>query len=310
MKAAQFSNYGDPGVIEITDIDKPVPKQGQVLVKVSAAAINPFDGKLRQGTMKDAIPLELPITIGADFSGVVSEVPVNVTNLKVGDEIFGSAMILNGGSGALAEYAAVNTSNAALKPVGASHEEAAASVLVGVSALQALDQLNLAPGKKILIHGGAGGIGSAAIQYAKSLGAYIATTARGSDKDFVVQLGASEVIDYETQKFEDVLSDYDAVYDTVGGETYTRSFGILKRGGIVISMLEQPNQELMAEHGVTALPMSSKVNTESLNKLAKLLSDGTIKPQIDTVYTLAQTAAAFTHLQSGFPKGKIVIKVS
>lgn len=310
MKAAQFSEYGGPEVITVVEVEKPVPKVGQVLVQVKAAAINPFDGKLRQGYMKDTIPLGLPVTVGADFSGIVTEVPIGITNYKVGDEVYGSAIILNGGSGAMAEYAAANTTSLALKPANASFQEAAAVVLVGVSAVQALDQLNLADGKKILIHGGAGGIGSVAIQYAKHLGAYIATTAKESDKDFVTQLGADEVIGYENQKFEEILNNYDAVFDTVGGETYTRSFFILKRGGIVISMVEQPNEQLMAQYGVTALPMSSKVNTASLNRLAEQVNTGTIKPQVDKSFPITQTAEAFEYMQTASPKGKVVIKVS
>ncbi len=309
MKAAQINQYGGPEVIAVTDTDMPVSKDAQVLVKVQAAAINPFDWKIRAGYMKDAIPLSLPVTLGADFSGVVSEVAEGVTDFKAGDEVYGSAIILNGGSGALAEHAAVNTKSIARKPATVSFEQAAALVLVGVSAVQALDQLNLAPGKKVLIHGGAGGIGSAAIQYAKSLGAYVAATARGEDKDFVIQLGADEVIDYENQKFEDAVNDYDAVFDTVGGETYARSFKVLAKGGIIISMLEQPSEQLMSEYGVTALPMSTDVNTGSLNRLAELVAEGTIKPQVDKVFPLEQTADAFTYLETGHPKGKVVVKI-
>lgn len=309
MKAAQYTEYGDPEVIQIVETDKPTPKDSQLLIQVKAAAINPFDAKLRQGTYQESIPLTFPVTIGADFSGVISAVPADVTIYKIGDEVYGSANVLNGGSGAVAEYLTANAKNIALKPSNVNFEQAAAVVLVGVSAVQALDQLNLSQGKKILIHGGAGGIGSAAIQYAKHLGAYVATTAKGSDKDFVTSLGADEVIDFETQKFDEILSDIDAVFDTVGGETYARSFNILKSGGTVISMLEQPNQQLMTDHDVTALPMSSKVHTDSLDRLAQLVNDGTIKPQIDSEYSLDQAVDAFKKLETGSPKGKVVIKI-
>lgn len=309
VKAVQFSGYGDPEVLHIVQIDKPILKQAQLLVQVKATAINPFDAKLRQGNMQETLPLNLPFTIGADFAGIVSEVPADIDDYIVGDEVFGSATVLNGGSGAMAEYAAVNVKSIAHKP-NVGYEQATAAVLVGVSAIQALDQLNLHQGSKILIHGGAGGIGSNAIQYGKSLGAYIATTARPEDQDFVKQLGADEVIDYEQQRFEDVLHDYDAVFDTVGGETYNRSFQVLKRGGIVISMVEKPSQALMSEYGVTALPMASNVSTATLTRLAEVVNNGTIKPQVDRVFALEEAAQAFTHLESGHPRGKVVVKIS
>lgn len=308
MKAAQYSSYGGPEVIETAEVSAPVPKEGQVLVNIQAAAINPFDAKLRQGYMKDAIPLSFPVTIGGDFSGIVAEVPEGVTDFKVGDEVYGSANVLGGASGAVAEQAAVNLKNIARKPASMSHEEAAAIVLVGVSAYDVIDKLNLAEGKKVLIHGGAGGIGSAAIQYAKSLGAYIAATARADDKDFVTSLGADEVCDYENERFEETLHGYDAVFDTVGGETYTRSFSILKPGGIIVSMSEQPNEQLASQSGVTALYQGTQVNTQALQRLAELVDQGIITPKVDRVFPLEEAAQAFTHLETGHPKGKVVIR--
>jgi alcohol dehydrogenase len=310
MKAAQYSQYGGPEVIKINDIEKPVPRPGQVLVEVKTAALNPFDSKVRSGIKKDAIQLNLPVTIGADFAGVVTEVTGDAAGIEVGDEVYGSAMILNGGSGAIAEYAAANAASITQKPKNVSFEEAAAIVLVGVSASQALEQLELGDGKKVLIHGGAGGIGSTAIQLAKHLGAYVATAVKAKDFDFVKGLGADEVIDYENQNFEDVLNDYDAVFDTVSGETYTRSFKVLKKGGTIISMNERPNEELASKHEVTALHLHSKVNTESLNKVRLLVEEGIIKPQVAKTFTIDQTVEAFKCLETGHPQGKVVIKIS
>lgn len=306
MKAAQINEYGSFDVIKIVDIDKPAPGEGQILVELRAASLNPFDYKLRKGYMKDTIPLQLPITIGADFAGVVIE---GSDDYHLGDEVYGSAIILNGGSGALAEFATANTQNIALKPKNVSFQQAAAAVLAGVSALQAVNQLDLGLGKKVLIHGGAGGIGSAAIQYAKYLGAHVATTATAKSKDFVTGLGADEVIDYETQKFEEVLHDYDAVFDIVGGETQTRSFAVLKEGGIMVSMFGQPDEALAAEHKTTGIAQNTQVNTASLNQLKKLIEDGVIKPQIDREFPLDQTAEAFKHLETGSPQGKVVVQI-
>ena len=307
MKAAQYISYGGPEVIAVTETAEPVAGDGQIIVKIHAAAINPFDAKLRMGYMKDAIPLKFPVTIGGDFSGAVTDVPEGLTDFKKGDEVYGSANVLGGGSGAVAEYAAVNLKNIAVKPSNVSHEEAAAIVLVGVSAYDVTDKLNLSEGKKVLIHGGAGGVGSAAIQYAKSLGAYVATTARASEKDFVTSLGADEVIDFENQRFEDILSGYDAVFDTAGADTYTRSYEILKPGGIIISMNEQPNEELTSQRGVTALHQSTKVTTEALQRLSELVEAGIITPKTDKTFSLEEAAQAFSHMETGHPRGKVVI---
>ncbi|MBI2430607.1 MAG: NADP-dependent oxidoreductase, partial [Candidatus Levybacteria bacterium] len=187
MKAAQFTDYGGPEVILIKEVKKPAPRENQVLVEVHAAAINPFDYKVRRGYMKDMMPLNLPLTIGGDFSGVV-----------VGEnrEVFGQSYAFAGGSGAMAEYAIANLNNIADKPKSINFIEAGSLSLVGCSAIQALEQhINLQKGQKILIHGGAGGIGSIAIQLAKYLGAYAVTTVGSKDVDFVKSLGADEVID-------------------------------------------------------------------------------------------------------------------
>lgn len=309
MKAARYSEYGGPDVIQIQEVQSPSLKENQILAQVKAAAINPFDGKLRSGMFKDSIPLELPATIGGDFSGVVSQVADGVTGFKAGDEVYGSANILGGGSGALAEILATDAGKVAVKPANVSHAQAAALVVVGVSAIQALEQLHLGPGKKVLIHGGAGGIGSASIQYSKHLGAYVATTIRAADNEFVSGLGADETIDYEQQKFEELLHDYDAVFDTVGGENYKRSFQVLKPGGIIISMNEKPDQELADQHRVSALYQSTSVESGSLERLRELIESGVIEPQVDREFPLEQAAEAFKHLETGHPRGKVVISL-
>jgi len=307
MKAAQYSEYGGTEVLQVNEIEPPILKDGQVLVEIKATAINPFDIKLRSGDLKDSIPLTFPVTIAGDFSGVLSQA---IGDFDQGAEVYGSALILNGGSGAAADQAAVNLVSLAVKPDALSFSQAAALVLVGVSAIQALDKLNLIEGQKIFIHGGAGGIGSVAIQYAKYLGLYIATTIRETDKGFVTELGADETIDYEHQQFEDVIGGYDAVYDTVGGETYDRSFKVLKNGGMIISMIQQPNQELMEKFGVMALHQSTEVNSASLNRLRDVVDAGAIKPQVDREFALDEVKEAYGYLETGHPKGKVVIKIA
>ncbi|MBI4080921.1 MAG: NADP-dependent oxidoreductase [Candidatus Levybacteria bacterium] len=311
MKAAQYNTYGDSSVIEInSNAPQPVLKEGQVLVAVHAASINPFDYKLRFGYMKDGIPLSFPVTLGGDFSGIVTDVAKSVTEVQIGDAVYGQALIVNGGSGSLAEYAAANTKNISQKPKKVTFLEAASLPLVGVSAVQALEEhIKLYSGQRIVIHGGAGGIGSIAIQLAKHLGAYVITTVGTADVDFAKHLGADEVIDYKTQKFEEIVENVDAVFDTVGGETTNKSFAVLKKGGVLVSMAGQPDPDLAKQHGVTALTQSTGTIAGRLNRLAELVDQGVIKPQIDKVFPLDQAAQAFDYLEKGHPKGKVVVKI-
>lgn len=309
MKAAQYSKYGGPEVIEINEnVSAPSAGSGQVLVEVHAASLNPFDYKLRTGYMKEMIPLQFPVTIGGDFSGVVTNLGENVSEFKIGDEVFGQAIVLNGGSGAIAEFAASNVANAAHKPKSVDHIKAASLPLVGASAIQALEEhAKLKSGQKILIHGGSGGIGIIAIQLAKYLGAYVATTVGTENVEFAKGLGADEVIDYETQKFEELLKDFDAVFDTVGGEILDRSFKVLRKGGVIVSMLGAPNPELAKKYGITAVGQNTRVDNITLARLTELVEKGVIKAQVDRIFPLEQTREAFEYLEKGHPRGKIVI---
>lgn len=311
MKSAQFTDYGGPEVITINEVPKLTPSRAQVLIEVHVAAINPFDYKLRRGYMKDAMPLNLPLTIGGDLSGVVVEVGSEVADFKVGDGIFGQSYAFAGGSGAIAEYAVADQGNIAIKPGTIDHIQSGSLPLVGVSAIQALEQhINLAKGQKILIHGGAGGIGSIAIQLAKHIGAYVATTATAEDSEFVKNLGADEVIDYEKEKFEEKLIGFDAVFDTVGGDVTNKSFKVLKKGGVLVSMLGAPSEELAKEYGVEVVGQNTQTNSKNLSHLAELVDQGVIKPQVDKVFTLEQTKEAFEYIETGHPKGKVVLSIS
>jgi alcohol dehydrogenase len=309
MKAAQISQYGHADVIEVVEIDKPGLTAGQVLVEVHATSINPFDTIVREGYVQQMIP-QLPVTLGGDISGIVVELGEGVTDFVLGDEVYGQANAVAGNSGAFAEFAATGANQVGKKPANLSFVEAGALPLTGESALQVItEQIKLQPGQKILIHGGAGGIGTIAIQIAKHLGAYVATTATDEGIEYVKSLGADEVIDYKTQQFEDVLEGYDAVFDTVGGETYKRSFVVLKQGGIVVSMVEQPNTELMEQYGVQATQQFTKVTTESLNELSKLIEDGVATAHVDKAYPLDQIREAFEARESGEVRGKVAIEI-
>jgi alcohol dehydrogenase len=309
MKAAQIGQYGSADVIEIVEVDKPQLTEGQVLVEVHAASINPFDTIVREGYVANMIK-SLPVTLGGDIAGVVAEVSEGVTDFVVGDKVYGQANVVAGNSGAFAEFAATQADQLGNMPGNLNFVEAGAVPLTGESALQVItEHMQLAPGQKILIHGGAGGIGTVAIQIAKHLGAYVATTATDDGIQYVKDLGADEVIDYKTQKFEDVVHEYDAVFDTVGGETYTRSFAVLKKGGMIVSMVEQENAELASEHEVKAVHQFTKVSTNSLNELSKLIEDGVITVHVDKTYPLDQISQAFTDRESGTVRGKIAIEI-
>jgi alcohol dehydrogenase len=314
MKSARIRGYGSTrDVIEIEQ-NAPVPNdpsEGKVLVRVKAAGVNPIDWKISEGYMQQVMPIEFPTILGWDFSGIIEKAGAGVSDIKQGEEVYGQSSVVIGGSGTFAEMALTNADNIAQKPRTLSHEEAAGLPTVGVSAWQALVEIiGLSKGQKILIHGGAGGVGSIAIPLAKYIGAYVATTVSEKDKQFVKDLGADEIIDYKTQTFEDVLSshNYDAVLDTVGGETYTRSFKVLKRGsGIIVSTLEQPNQELMEKFGVKAILELSQVTSERLTKLAQWVDQNNVRVNVDKTFPLEDAATALDYQKVAHPRGKVVL---
>jgi len=320
VKAAQINKFGNSSVIELVDIEKPKAGKGQVLVKVYASSVNPFDIKLSQGAMPD---LPLPMVLGGDIAGVVTEIGEGVENFSVGNKVYGSANALSGASGAFAEFAAVPVGTIAKMPKNLDFKMSAAVVLTGVSAVQAItEHFKLQSNQKILIHGGAGGIGTIAIQIAKSIGAYVATTATGDGVEYVKRLGADEVIDYadskaiehprqsrdKTQDFSEILSDYDCVFDTVGGEVYKKSFKVLKKGGMIVSMLDK-DEKLAQEYGVTAIGQMTKVNAENLDKLTYFIEEKDIIVHIDKIYDFDKIREAFEDKETSDVIGKIVIEI-
>jgi NADPH:quinone reductase-like Zn-dependent oxidoreductase len=308
MKAAQISGYGDSVVKTGENVTKPTAQAGEVLVEVYAASVNPFDVKLTEGFYKN-ITLHLPATPGGDLAGKVAEIGEGVEGFEIGQEVYGMANAA-GGHGSWAEFTPVKASQLASKPTSVDFNAAGALPLTAVSAYQALvDHMSLQPGQKILIHGGAGGIGSLAIQIAKNIGGYIATTAAVEEADFVKSLGADEVIDYKSQDFSQLLQDYDAVFDTVGGETNQKSYQVLKDGGVLVSMLEAPNEELVKAKNIQYTQQGSQATQERLTKVAELVDAGKLKVNIDKVFSLDQAGEAVEHWRSGHPKGKVVIQV-
>ncbi|HTE22311.1 MAG TPA: NADP-dependent oxidoreductase [Candidatus Limnocylindria bacterium] len=309
MKAAQFKQYGDPSVVVVTEADKPTVGQGQVLVEVRAASLNPWDTAVRQGGAKDFMPLELPVTAGGDLAGIVTEAGPDVTQFAVGDKVYGGAGV-PGGSGAFAQFAVADAGHIAKAPVSLDFTQAAALPLVGSSAVQALtEHLQLQSGQKILIHGGSGGIGSIAVQIAKHIGAYVATTVPTEALELAKQLGADEVIDYKTQDFTQLIRDYDAVFDTVGGEVFEKSLSVLRPGGTAVSMLGKVDESTAKEQNVTAITQSTRATTERLDKLTGLVEQGAVQPSIGKIFPLDQVQEAFQARESGKVTGKVVLKV-
>lgn len=322
MKAAQIRKYGGHEVVEINEVTKELtPTENKVLVQVYAAGVNPIDWKMREGWVKDRMPLDFPITLGGDFAGVIQKLGEGVTSLKEGDEVFGQCGMLNNGSGSFAEFAVADINKIAARPASLDYVETASLPLATVSAWQGIGEHILGAGptfakaaagkQKILIHGGVGGIGAFAVQIAKHLGAYVATTVSSDDVDYAKELGADEVIDYEIQQFEGMLQDYDAVFDASGSgsATYEKSFAVVKKGGIVVSMTEQPNNELAQYYGIITIRQSTDVTRERLEKVAQLIDQGILSTEVDKTFPFDQAAEALTYLQNQHSKGKVVIKI-
>jgi len=312
MRAAQIREYGDAGVLSVEE-NAPAPAvgSGQVLVAVHAASLNPVDSAVRLGYLQQMMPLRFPATLGTDIAGVVKEAGEGVSSFRVGDRVYGMASVLGGASGAFAELASVNAGQIATIPSQLGFVEAAALGLAGVSALQGIfDHIRLRAGQKVLILGGSGGIGTMAIQIAKSIGARVSTTVRAGAAEYARSLGADEVIDTAKETFPAALRGYDAVFDTVGGDTYRSSFPVLKKGGVIVSMLEQPNAELAAKYGVTALVQQTQVPPARLERLGRLAADGTLKVHVDRVFPLDRIRDAFLAREAGGVRGKIVVQIA
>ena len=311
MKAAQIKNYGDVNAIEINgDAEKPSLQSKQALVEVYAASLNRIDSVIRNGYAQAMMPLSFPSTVGGDFSGVISDLGEGVTEFGAGDEVYGNAGAFLGGSGSIAELVASDNAKMSFKPKTLDFTQSASLPLVGASAVQGIEEeIKVKEGQKILIQGGAGGIGSIAIQIAKMHGAYVATTVGTDSVDFAQNLGADEVIDYKVQDVTNVLRDYDAAFDTAGGDSTNDLFKIIKRGGTLVSMAGMLDQDLANKQGVTAISQMTLVSTEQLQRLARYVDSGRVKVQIEKTFPFLQVKEAFTYFETQHPKGKVVVEI-
>ena len=309
MKAARVHRFGPPDVIAIEDIAIPQPGTGEVLVRVVAAGVGPWDAWIRAG--KSALPQPLPVTLGSDFSGAVEVVGPAVTGFQPGDRVFGvtNARFV----GAYAEFAVVAAGMIAKKPVRLGDIEMASVPVVAVTAWQALfEQAKLTAGQTVLIHGAAGNVGAYAVQLAHRARLRVIGTAGARDLDFVRQLGADQVIDFRAARFEDIVSGLDAVIDLVGGAVQQRSFSVLRPGGTLVSVVSPPDHNAAARHGIRAEFFLVDVTTARLEQIAAMVEANELTTDVGTVLPLAEAQSAHEMLEGMRPhaRGKIVIDLA
>ncbi|MEK5415489.1 NADP-dependent oxidoreductase [Paenibacillus sp. FSL L8-0708] len=331
MKAMIIKKYGN-SPLQLADIPTPAVGDYDVLAEIHAASINPIDFKVRDGKVRTLLKYNMPLVLGNDFSGIVIQVGKNVKKFKIGDEIYGRPR--KDRIGTFAEYISVHEEDIALKPHNLSFEEAASIPLVGLTSYQALhDILQLTAGQKVLIQAGAGGVGTFAIQLAKTMGIYVATTTSDAGAELVKSLGADQIINYKTEAFDKILQNYDGVFDTIGGETLEKAFKTVKQGGQIVSVSGLPNARFGKEYGAGFIKTNIfRLITRKLSKLeakykvkysflfmkpsgsqleiiSELIESGQIKPVIDQVFPFVEAQKAMEYSESGRAKGKIILKI-
>jgi len=330
MKTFLLTRYGKKEKLQLTEISKPAPQADEVLLEVHAAGVNQLDFKIKDGEFKLILPYRLPTGLGHDVAGTVMAVGTRVSQFRVGDEVYARPADFR--IGTFAEFIAVREADVARKPRNLTMAEAGSLPLVGLTAWQALVECaNLKKGQKVFIQAGSGGVGTFAIQLAKHLGAYVATTTSAANTALVKSLGADLVIDYKTQDFETVLSGYDVVLNSQDSKTLEKSLRILKPGGIAVSITGPPTGEFAQAFGLPwyvrlATTLISfgirrqakklgvrytflfmKANGQQLSEVTKLVEAGIIKPVVDKTFPFAQTNEALAYVESGRAKGKVVI---
>jgi NADPH:quinone reductase-like Zn-dependent oxidoreductase len=308
MLAVRMHSYGGPEVLIYEEVPKPEPGAGEILIKVHAAGVNPVDWKVREGYFKKMVNYKLPLIPGWDFSGAVVSLGPDAERFEEGDEVFGKAD--SSRDGAYAEYLVMKESEVAFKPKSIDHIEAAAIPIGALTAWQALfDTARLTEGQSVLVHAAAGGVGHFAVQLAKWKGATIIGTASQRNLDFLRQLGVDKAIDYHKRQFEDVVRDVDVVLDTIGGDIQKRSWKVLKKGGILISIVRPPSQQEADANGVYQAFIRAQSNAAQLAEIAELVDSGEMSPIVETVLPLSEARHAQELSQAGHIRGKIVLKI-
>jgi NADPH:quinone reductase-like Zn-dependent oxidoreductase len=304
MKVIRYYEYGGADKLVYEEMPVPEPAAGEVLVRIHASGVNPWDWKFRSGRYRDSIKAIFPIVPGVEASGVIERAGPGVTKFRSGQEVFG------GIGKSYAEYAVVKEDQLSLKPGFLNFPEAAAIMVASQTAWASLfDIAGLESGQKILIHAAAGSVGIFAVGLAKWKGAFVYATASAENNAFLRSIGVDEVIDYSKENFEDIVKDADVVFDPLGGETQVRSFPVLKKGGILISIVSTPSQELCDKYGVRARYRNSGISKEGLEQIPKLVEQRVLKPFIRKIYPLEQARQAHESGESGHGRGKIILQV-
>lgn len=308
MKTVRIHEYGNADVLRLEEMPVPQIAADELLIKIHAASVNPADWKEREGYFKDMHTHTLPFTLGQDFSGTVEKVGSSVTGFKVGDDVYGRPS--TGKDGSYAEFIEVKANEVALMPKTITYDEAATIPLAGTTAWDTLiNKAKIQKNQRILILGASGGVGSMAVQIAKNRGCFVIGTTSNVNLDFVKNLGCNEVIDYTNQDFTERLRDIDVVLDTVGGEHQENAFKVLKRGGILVSTANKPNQETANSFGVRCEYASAGPNAHILNELRSLIEMGQLRPVVDKVFRLEDAKQAQNYSQTGKARGKIVLEI-
>ena len=307
IRKMRIHAFGESERLHPDDVEPSLADASQVFVGVKAASVNPVDFKIRNGKYPAVKEDRLPYTLGRDVSGVVEKCGAQATLFKVGDEVFGMVGI---GGGGYAQKVVLDQKAIALKPATLDHPHAAAIPLAGQTAWQGLFKHGgLKAGQSVLIHGGSGGVGHFAIQFAKAKGARVFTTVGTSTVAFAKSLGADVVIDYKTQRFEDHARDLDMVFDLIDGETRERSWKLLKRGGTLVTTLTEPSQEKASQLGLRALRYTVEADGSELAEIAALVTTGKVKPHVEKTYPLDEASQALAAVENSHPVGKIVLTV-
>ena len=308
MKAVVAHQWGGPQVLKVEDVPLPQPKENEILIKSFAAGVNSFDAGLLSGKYAKAFGTQLPWVPGYDVAGTIEKIGTSVKKVKAGDPVYAFISIPNGGG--YAEYAIAKENQAALKPATLSFVEAAAVPSVALTAWQSLvDKANIQPGQTALIHGASGGVGMFAVPMAKIRGAKVFATASTANQDFLKQLGTDVPIDYKTQKFEDIAKDVDVVVDGVGGETLKRSYSIVKKGGMVVSLVDRVDQVELNKYGIRGVSLEAEYRGDELAEIGKLIEANKINVVVSESFPLTDAAKALAQAETGHPRGKLVLKI-
>jgi NADPH:quinone reductase-like Zn-dependent oxidoreductase len=308
MRAVVIHAYGGPEVMKLQNVARPEPAEDEVLIRVVAASINPVDVAIRKGYLAKLVG-NFPLILGMDAAGVIEKVGNKMTKYKTGDPVF--AFFTAKGEGGYADFVLAKQGQFAPKPSTVSFAQAAGVGAAGSTAWEALiDTANLRAGQTVLIHGGSGGVGHLAIQIAKARGARVLATASTANQEFLRQIGADVAVDYARTRFEDVAKDVDVVLDTVGRDTLERSYGVVKKGGIIVSIVDNPKQAALDAHGIRGVTLRCTPKAGVLEELGKLMEEKKLTPVISQTFQMAQVVQAQEQIATGHTRGKIMLKIA